>query len=113
MQHVAVDVAGAEMVERTGHRLRDLNGKGGFGIVGQAVVLTGLIGKFCLQKKIVARDQSCAISGGQSLTDSGFEVMPPLVRRVDAAKAHAEREFREGRGAIFLPGGAVDEIGNG
>jgi len=39
--------------------------------------------------------------------------MPPLVGRVDVAKAHAEREFRERWGAIFLPGGAVDEIGNG
>jgi len=45
------------MVERTGHRLRDLNGKGGRGILGRAVVLTWLIGKFCLQKKIVETKQ--------------------------------------------------------
>src|SRR5260370_261015 len=82
----AIDVIGREMGERTGERLRDLNGKGGCGIVGQSVVLTGLISKFCLQKKVVARDQPAAISVGQSLTDSGFEVMLPLVRRVDAPK---------------------------
>ena len=39
MQHVAVDVVCAEMFERTGHRLRNLNGEAGRGIVGQAVVL--------------------------------------------------------------------------
>src|ERR1700676_310526 len=64
VQYVAVNVISREMVERTGHRLRDLNGKGGCGIVGQAMVLTGLIGKFRLQKKIVARDYASVIRGG-------------------------------------------------
>jgi len=89
VQHVAFDVIGREMVERIGHRLRNLDGKGGRGIVGKAVVLTGLIGKFCLQKKIVARDHARAIGGGQSLTDASLEIMPTLVRRIDTAKAHA------------------------
>src|SRR5258706_11202914 len=101
------------MVERTSHRLSDLSRKRGRGIVRQAVVLTVLIGKFCLQKKIVARDDARVVSGGQSLTDSGFEIMPSLVRRVDGSKAHSEGEFRERRGAIFLSGGALDEIGRG
>ena len=64
VQHVAVDVIGREMVERTGHRLHDLSREWRSGIVGQAVVLTGLIGKFCLQKNVVTRDYARAIGGG-------------------------------------------------
>lgn len=75
------------------------------------MVLSPLIGKFCLQKKIVARDESCAIRGSQSLPDSFFEVMPPLVCRVNAAKTHAERQFGEGCSAVLFPGGAVEKIG--
>src|SRR5208282_5664736 len=85
----------------------------GCGIVGQPVVLTRTIGEFRLQKKIVALDQSGATRGGQSLADSLFEVMPSLVGRVDAPKTHAQREFGEGRRAIFLPGSAVKKIGDG
>jgi len=47
------------------------------------------------------------------LTYSFFEVMPSLVRRIDATKTHAQREIDESGSAIFLPGGAIDEIGNG
>src|SRR5262245_44247882 len=61
VEHEAVDVIGAEMLERTRHRLTNLEGKRSCGIVGQAVVLTALIGKFRLQKKICARDQTRAI----------------------------------------------------
>jgi hypothetical protein len=39
--------------------------------------------------------------------------MPSLVRRIDATKTHAQREIDESGSAIFLPGGAIDEIGNG
>src|SRR5271154_6116867 len=100
------------MVERTGHRLRHLDGKRRRRIVGQAMVLAALVGKFCLQKKIVARDQASAIRGGQSPANSFFEIMPSLVRSVDAAKTATEREFDKGRGTIFLPGGSIEEIGN-
>jgi len=113
MQHIAVHVGGPKMFERTGHRLRDLNGETGCGIIRQSVVLTRPIGKFGLQKKIFARHNSSAISGGKPLTDSGFEVMPPLVGRVDTAKSHSQRQFGKRGSAVFLPGGAVEEIGKG
>ena len=57
------------------------------------MVLTTLVGEFRLQKKIVTGHDTGAIRGGQALADSGFEVMPALVSRVDAAKTCADREF--------------------
>ena len=82
------------MFERTGHRLCDLNRQRSRGIVGQAVVLTGLIGKFCLQKKIGAGHHAFTIGGGQAFTDSGFEVVTALVGGVDGAEAGADGERR-------------------
>jgi len=113
VQHVAVDVVGPEVLERAGHRLGDLRGKVGRGVVGQPVVLAGLVGEFRLQEQIRARDQPRAVGGGEPLTDSALEVMPPLVGGVDAPEAHPERELGEDLGAVLLPGGAVEEIGNG
>ena len=113
MQDVTVDVVSPQMFERTGHRLRDLNRKAGRGIVGQPVVLTGPVREFRLQEEICARDQARAIGGRQSLTDSRLDVVPPLVGGIDAPKTHAQRKFDQGRGAVFLPGGAVEKIGNG
>ena len=112
MQHVAVDMVRPEMFEGAGHRLGNLNGKAGCGIVGQPVVLPTLISELRLQKKIRARDQPGEISGSQSLTHSFFEVMPPLVSRVDGPKSHTDREFSQACSAIFLPGGAVQKVGN-
>ena len=54
-----------------------------------------------------------AVGGGEPLTDSALEVVPPLVGGVDTPEAHPERELGEDLGAVFLPGGAVEEIGNG
>jgi len=39
--------------------------------------------------------------------------VPPLVGGVDAPETRPERELGQGLGAVFLPGGAVEEIGNG
>ena len=64
MQDVTVYVVDSEMFEGTGHRLRDLNGERSSGVVGEAVVLSALVGKFCLQEKFVAGDDSGAIGGG-------------------------------------------------
>ena len=113
MQHVAVDVVGAEMLERAGHRLGDLRGQAGGRVVRQPVVLAALIGELRLQEQIRARDDARAVGGGEPLTDAGFEVVAPLVRGVDTAEARAQRELGERGGAIFLPGGAVEEIGGG
>lgn len=111
MQHEAVDMVGPEMLQRTGQRLCDLKGNTRREIVGQTVVLAARVREFRLQEKIGARYHTCAIGGGQSLTDSGFEVMPPLVGGVDPAKACAERQFGKGCGAVFLPGCTVEEGG--
>ena len=113
MQHEAVDAVRAEMLQRTGQRLCDLNCRLAPRIVGQTMVLPALVGEFRLQEKIGARNYSRAISGGESFADSGFEVMPPLVGSVDGAKPRAEGEFREGRGAVFFPGSTVNEVGEG
>ena len=48
VQHVAVDVVGPEVLERAGQRLGDLRGEVGRGVVGQPVVLAGLVGEFRL-----------------------------------------------------------------
>ena len=112
MQHVAVDVVGPQVLERAGHRLRDLRGQVGRGVVGQPVVLAALVRELRLQEEIRARDHARAVGGGERLADSGLEVVPPLVGGVDAPEARPERELGEGRGAVFLPGGAVEELGN-
>jgi hypothetical protein len=36
--------------------------------------------------------------------------MTPLVRGVDGAKTHTERECNEGRSVIFFPGCAVEKF---
>lgn len=64
MQNVAVDVIAPKMLERTGHRLSNLIGKAGGGIVGQTMILAGLVGEFRLEKNIGAGDYSVAIGGG-------------------------------------------------
>jgi hypothetical protein len=77
------------------------------------MVLTRPVGEFRLQKKVGTRYYSRAISGGQALTYSSFEVMPPLVGRVDAPKSHPQCKLRERRSSVLFPGGAVKEIGKG
>ena len=113
MQQVAVDVVSPEMFEGTGHRLRHLNRKVGGGIIRQSMILASLIGELCLQKKISSRYHTRTVRRGQPLPDAGFEVVPALVRRVDATKAHADCEFGESWSALFFPGGAVEEDGQG
>ena len=58
VEHVAVNVIGAEMLERACHGLRNLSGEAGRGIVWQPVILVRLIGEFCLQKKVRTGDKS-------------------------------------------------------
>jgi len=113
VQNKTVDVAGAKMLKRTGHGLRHLNGKRRGRIVGEAMVLALLIGEFCLKKKIVACDCAGAIGGGKGLADAGFKVVAALVGCIDPAKAAADGHLSEGRCAVFFPGSAVKEAGNG
>src|ERR1041385_3301778 len=77
------------------------------------MVLPVLISEFGLEKKIGAGDHAGAVCGSQSLADRGFKVMTALVGRIDGAKAGADGEFSKSRCAVFFPGGAVKEVGNG
>lgn len=113
VENKAVDVVSAEMLERTGHRLRDLNGKSCGRIVWEAMVLPILIGELGLKENVGARDEACGIGGRQTLADTSFKVVLTLVGCVDPAKSRAYSKFGEGWGAVFFPGGAVEEIGNG
>ena len=76
------------------------------------MVLSLAVGEFGLQEKIGACNDARAIRGSQALACTGFKVMPPLVGRVNAAKTHAQRQFRKGRSAVFLPGRAIKKVGN-
>ena len=75
------------------------------------MVMAGPISEFGLQKKICAAHHSRAVGGRQPPTHSGLKVVPPLVGRIDAPKAHAQREFDKRRRPLFLPRGAVEKIG--
>ena len=110
VQDEAVHVISAEMLERAGQRLRDLERKWRRRIVGKAMVLASERSELCLQEEISARDEAIAIRLCQCFSNAGFEVMPALVGRVDSAKAGSERQRGERRGAVLFPGRAVDEI---
>jgi len=68
---------------------------------------------FVWRKKIGAGDHPRAIGGSQPLADSGFEVMTALVGGIDGPETRAQRQFDQGRSAILLPCGAVEEVENG
>src|SRR3989442_1513959 len=76
VQHVAVDVIGPQVLERTGHRLGDLRGKIGRRVVGQPVVLAALVSELRLQEEVRARDHARPVGGGEPLADAGLEVVP-------------------------------------
>src|SRR2546425_34597 len=77
------------------------------------VALAVPVGELRLEEQLLARHDACAVRGGEALADAGLEVVAPLVRGVDAAKARSQRELGHRGGAVFLPGRAVEEIGNG
>ena len=89
MQQITVDVIGVEVIERTGERLLHLSGKLGAGIVGKAVVLSALVGKFSLQEKVIPGSESRTIGSGEAFAHGGFEVVFSLVGSIDSAKAGA------------------------
>jgi hypothetical protein len=77
------------------------------------VVLAALVGELRLEEEVRAGDDPRPIGGGEPLADAGLEVVPALIGGVDAAEACPERELGQGRRAIFLPRGAVEEINQG
>ena len=103
VKNVGINILRTEMLERTGHRLRDLSGQIGRRIVREPMVLTGHGGEFGLQKEVFAPDHVGCVGGSQRCSHSGFEVVPTLVSRVYAAEAHAESKLGEGLCAVFLP----------
>ena len=64
----AIHMIGTEMFERTGQRLHDLNREARLWIVWQTMILTTLVGKFCLQKEIVSRHDALAVSRCQAFS---------------------------------------------
>jgi hypothetical protein len=77
------------------------------------MILAGAVGKFRLQKDVFACEHARAISGGQSLAHSFFEVMAALIGGIDGAKTGAQRQLDECWGSFFLPGSAVEKTGKG
>lgn len=86
MQHIAVDIVGAEMFEGTRHRLRHLLCERCRRIVGKPMILSAAVGELCLQKKILASHQSAAIGLRNRLSHASFEVVPPLIGGIDGAE---------------------------
>ena len=77
------------------------------------MILPALVCVLRLKEQVGARYDSGAIYSSEPFPDSSFEVVPPLIGRIDAAEARAQRELGEGLGTVFLPGGAVEKPGNG
>src|SRR5207302_11380510 len=80
-------------------------------VVGQTGILAALVGEFSLEEHIVAGAYTGAVSSGETLSDGLFEVMLALIRGIDGAEPGAQGEFGERSGAVFFPGGAVNERG--
>jgi len=112
VEHVAVHVLGSKVLERAGHRLLDLGGQRRGRVVRQAVILTALIREFGLHEHVGARHDPRRDGRAERLADADLHVMPPLVRRVDAAESAAQRELGERGGAILFPRRAVEKRGN-
>src|SRR3954467_9575244 len=100
------------MLQGAGERLRHLNRESRRRIVRQPMILTRLISELGLEEKLGTRDDAGAVSRSQRFTDSHLEVVPPLIRRVDAAKSGAQRKFGERSRAFFLPRCSVKQVGN-
>src|SRR3982751_6884350 len=74
------------------------------------MILPALIGELRLQEHVGTRDDAGAVRGRQRVADRGLDVVPALIRGIDAPKPRAQRELGEGGGAVFFPGGAVQEV---
>src|SRR5215470_11633423 len=101
------------MLQRAGHRLGDLGPNRRRGVIRQPVILPAHVGELRLQEDIGARHESRAIRCGQRVADARFDVVATLIRGVDATKAAPQRELRQRRRALFLPGRAVQEVRDG
>src|SRR4051812_6247889 len=98
-----------QMLERAGERLRDLDSRRRGRIVRKAMVLAVAISELGLEKKLVAADGAVGDRVRQRVAQGSFEIVLALIGRIERAKAGAQRERDQLRGAVFLPRGAVDE----
>jgi hypothetical protein len=89
--------------------LRNLLGGASGRIVGKPMVLPIAIGELGLEKKFVAADAAPGDGLGESIAHGRFEIVLALVGGVERAKAGAQRKRDQLRGAVFLPGSAVNE----
>lgn len=109
MQDEAVNVVRAQMLQRTGHGLRNLLSEFCRRTIRQAMILAASVSKLRLQKKIIPRNDSSTIRSSQPLSDAGLKIMAALIGSVDPAETRTESKFSKLRCAIFLPCSTVEE----
>ena len=114
VEDIGIDHRGAQMLERAGERLLDLNRDGGVSIVGQAVILATPEGELGLQEQILPDHQAARGRCGEGLPDGSFVVMAALVGGIDAPKALLQSELGQALALrlVLLPGGPVQEAGH-
>jgi hypothetical protein len=76
------------------------------------VVLALAVRELGLQEDLGPGHDAGPVGGGQPGADAGLEVVAALVGGVQAAEAQAERQLGERGGPLFLPGRAVEEVGD-
>jgi hypothetical protein len=109
VEHVGVDIIGAQMLQRGGERLPHLGGIVGLGIIGEPVILAARIGELGLQEEIAARDEALSVQIREGVPHALLEVVPPLVGRVDAAEPRLHGQAGQRRCPFVLPGRAVEK----
>src|SRR5438128_2596643 len=100
MKQIAVDVT--EVLDRAVEGLADLRRGIGARVVRQANVLALDIRELRLNEDGVG-----TLSDGSA--GCGLVIVPALVRGVDSAETHRERQLHERLGALLFPGGSVEK----
>src|SRR5438045_9719126 len=91
MREVAVYPGYAEVLKGAGDRLAHLRGEIAIRVVWEAVILAALIGKLCLTKKIFSGNCIRGDRSPDSSADVFFNIVLPLVRRVEIAETGFDR----------------------
>ena len=77
------------------------------------MVLTAPVGELGLEEEVFA-PQLAGIEGrSQRQPDPGLEVVAALVGGINRPEAGRQSQLGEGLGPVFLPGGAIEEVGDG
>src|SRR3954470_8587500 len=98
-----------QVLERAGERLRDLRGGARSGVVGKTMILAIAVGELGLKKEFAAADGATGQRIAESLAHRCLEVVLALICSIEGAKAGAQCQRDQLRGAVFLPGSAVNE----